>query len=134
MVVVRMWRPMRADLRTLLGFSTISWRMAGGSGFVRDGDEMARFNSGKVAIASLKSEFEGGGSLMPKGMMLMSGMTAAVSMLTVPWATIAVPCGIEAMRTTLGGTAGSVVSGTMTQIPGSMCNPDPLEASEICWR
>ena len=38
----------------------------------------------------------------------------------VPWARIVVPWGIDAIRVSDGvGTAGSVVAGTLSQIPGS---------------
>ena len=50
----------------------------------------------------------------------------------VPWARMTVPCGIEAMRTTVAGSLGSLVCGTTAQIPGSMCSPVPLLVSEIC--
>ena len=34
-----------------------------------------------------------------------------------------VPCGIDAIRTTDAGTFGSLVAGTLAQMPGSMCRP-----------
>jgi hypothetical protein len=36
-----------------------------------------------------------------------------------PWASITVPCGIDAIRTTLAPTCGSLVDGTFAQMPGS---------------
>jgi hypothetical protein len=44
-----------------------------------------------------------------------------------------VPCGIDAIRTTVVGSSGLLVAGTCTQIPGSMCRPVPLLVSDICW-
>ncbi len=41
----------------------------------------------------------------------------------VPWATIVVPCGIDAMRTRVCPSAGSVVDGTIIQSPGSTWMP-----------
>ncbi len=41
----------------------------------------------------------------------------------VPWATIVVPCGIEAMRASVGPSAGLVVAGTNIQRPGSTWMP-----------
>ena len=52
--------------------------------------------------------------------------------LPVPCARITVPCGIDAIRTTVWGSLGALVFGTWAQIPGSMCRPAPLLFSEIC--
>jgi hypothetical protein len=54
----------------------------------------------------------------------------------VPCASIALPCGIEAMRATIcpGGGAvsgGKLVGGCVTQIPGSMCRAPQLDRSLI---
>src|SRR5215471_6154659 len=51
----------------------------------------------------------------------MFGFPAAVD--EVPWASTVVPCGIDAMRTTVGPSAGSVVCGTAIQMPGSKWMP-----------
>ena len=98
-----------AAVRTLLGFFTMSW--------VTPGD--ARRNSvlvsrGRapvnVAAALSKSEFGGGGPPIGKGRMLLASMRGPESSSNaLPWARITVPCGIDAMRTTLVGTSGSVV-------------------------
>ena len=52
----------------------------------------------------------------------------------VPWNSTTVPCGMEAIRTTVGTTFGSVVAGTAAHMPGSMCSPAPRFASVICCR
>ena len=65
------------------------------------------------------------------------GPPAAVA--PVPWTRIVVPCGMEASRAMVVGSCGSVVGGTLTHTPGSICSPAgaPLTftlASEICCR
>ena len=61
---------------------------------------------------------------MLNGLMLTFGMDgAAFDVLAVPWARIAVPCGMEARRATVGTSLGSVVLGITTHMPGSMCRP-----------
>ena len=50
----------------------------------------------------------------------------------LPWATIPVPWGIEAIRTTVGGSGGAVVFGTVAQMPGSRWMPAESVLSEIC--
>ena len=47
-------------------------------------------------------------------------------------ASTTVPCGIDPIRTTVGGSFGSVVCGTCAQMPGSMCRPAPVLFSLIC--
>ena len=37
----------------------------------------------------------------------------------VPWASMVVPCGMEAMRTIVAPSSGTVVAGTLSQTPGS---------------
>src|SRR5450755_1510924 len=51
----------------------------------------------------------------------MTGFPAAVD--EVPWASIVVPCGIDAMRAMVAPSAGLVVGGTASQIPGSKWMP-----------
>ena len=41
----------------------------------------------------------------------------------VPWATIVVPCGIDAIRAKVTGSFGVVVAGTLNHIPGSKWIP-----------
>lgn len=51
----------------------------------------------------------------------MAGFPATVN--DFPWASIVVPCGIDAMRTTVASSAGSVVTGTAIHSPGSKWIP-----------
>ena len=61
---------------------------------------------------------------------LMTGGPAIVNAL--PWARTAVPCGIDAIRTTVGGSFGAVVAGTVAQMPGSRWMPADSVLSAIC--
>jgi hypothetical protein len=76
----------------------------------------------------------GRGSPKKNGRMLVPGMCwgPPECFSATPWASTTVPCGIDAMRTTDAGTFGSVVCGTVAQIPGSMCSPAPVLFSLIC--
>jgi hypothetical protein len=75
------------------------------------------------------------GGPMVKGAMPMFGrLGPAPAELAVPWATIVVPCGIEASRATAAASLGLAVLGMFTHRPGSMCRPALRFASEICRR
>ena len=92
-----------------------------------------RVSSENVCAMELKSLFCGRGSPKKNGRMLLSGMVGGPSAAAdVPWARMTVPCGIDPIRTTDARTAGSVVLGTVAQIPGSMCSPAPVLDSLIC--
>ena len=72
---------------------------------------------------------------MPNGLMPLTAMFGPpFVVVAVPWNSTTVPCGMEASRTTVGTTCGSVVAGTATQMPGSMCSPAPTFASLIWFR
>ena len=66
--------------------------------------------------------------------MLLSGMFWGPPGITwaTPWAKMTVPCGIDAMRTTDAGSLGSLVAGTVAQMPGSIWSPAPVLDSLIC--
>ena len=50
-----------------------------------------------------------------------------------PWATMPVPWGMDAIRTTVGGSFGAVVFGTVAQMPGSRWMPaERLLSSIFC--
>ena len=89
---------------------------------------------GVARVSSGKSNRESAWPIV-KGLMLVPGMVGGPALvLAVPWATIVVPCGIEARRATVGASAGSLVCGMASHRPGSMCSPAFRFASEICCR
>src|SRR5580704_12324481 len=58
------------------------------------------------------------------GVMFTAAISGLPSMMDeVPWASIVVPCGIDAMRVTVGPSRGSVVAGMAIQSPGSKWMP-----------
>src|ERR1700737_5022805 len=61
-----------------------------------------------------------GKGVMSTGSILGPPLTEAISM---PWATIVVPCGIDAIRVTVNGSFGFVVGGTGGPTPGSKWVP-----------
>ena len=61
----------------------------------------------------------------------MSGFPLTVD--EVPWAAMVVPWGIDAMRTTVGPSAGSVVAGTAIQSPGSTWMPTGWLGTVTSW-
>ena len=131
-VVLRMDCPEMAACRMLFGFFTMSW-VTPERGRDRKVDATERSISVKVCAAGRKSPFGGGVPPMPKGIRLLSGRVGPPSSTdATPWARIVVPCGMDAILTTVGCSAGSAVWGTAAQIPGSMWRPSPLEESEIC--
>src|SRR6266568_3849735 len=117
--------PAIAECRTVLGLSTICWVMP-----VSPAPEVRKL-LGVVRVCSGKSILLAG---LPigKGLMLMSGIEGAADVPAVPWATIVVPCGMDARRATVLASLGSLVAGTEIQRPGSMCSPAFRFASEIC--
>src|SRR5580704_364214 len=126
-VAVMCW-PAIAACRTLLGLLTMAWVTP-----VRPMPEVRKLVF-VVRVCSGKSN-SGVGWPMVNGLMLVFGMAGATAeVLAVPWATIVVPCGMEASRATVGTTLGLLVFGTATHRPGSMCRPAFRLASEICCR
>src|SRR5437667_862090 len=96
--------PAIAVWSTALGLSTICWVMpVSPAPEVRKLLGVARVCSGKSILLP--------GLPIGKGLMLMSGMVGAVDVPEVPWATIVVPCGMDARRATVRGSLGSVVIG-----------------------
>src|ERR1700751_202926 len=99
--------------------------MLGGMGFG------SRKVVGTARSASLKggnatAVLGGGGPRIANGRML-TGLIVGppLTVKGVPWAFTVVPWGMEAMRTTVVGSAGFVVAGTVTQKPGSTWMPLP---------
>ena len=88
-----------------------------------------------VRVCSGKSIVWVGGPPMPNGLIPLIAMFGPPLVVTaVPCNSTTVPCGMEASRTTVGTTFGSVVAGTAAQMPGSMCSPAPTFASLIWFR
>ena len=74
-----------------------------------------------------------------KGVISTGGMVGAPAFEPdVPWASMVAPCGIDAIRASdAAGTAGLVVGGTLSQIPGSKWMPTlwfGVVTSLIVWR
>jgi branched-chain amino acid transport system ATP-binding protein len=127
-VAVMCW-PAIAVVRTLLGLLTMVCVMP-----VSPAPEVRKL-VWLVSVCSGKSIVWVGGPPMPNGLMpliAMFGPPFAVA--AVPWNSTTVPCGMEASRPTVGTTFGSVVAGTATHRPGSMCSPAFRFASVICCR
>jgi hypothetical protein len=127
-VEVMCW-PAIAAVRTLLGLLTICWVMP-----VSPAPEVRKL-VWLVRVCSGKSIVWVGGPPIPNGLMPLTAMFGPPFVVTaVPWSSATVPCGMEASRTTVGTTCGSVVAGTAAQMPGSMCSPAPTFLSLIWFR
>jgi hypothetical protein len=115
--------PAIAAVSTEFGLFTIAWVMLGGIGF-GSRKVVATLRSASLkggnAIAVLGGGVSVGGLVIGNGRMLTGLMTGPpLTSRAVPWAFTVVPCGMDAMRATVAGSAGLVVTGTVTQNPGS---------------
>ena len=112
-----------------MGSSSIAWVMpfiwAGGE---RNGLGTSSWASG-IGLGLFRSPITNGTVLIGG-----NGVGPPADGVAVPWMRMEVPWGIVPIRTTVGGSAGSVVCGTVAQMPGSMCRPAPVLESEICCR
>src|SRR3954447_874469 len=126
-----------ALVSTRLGFFTMAWVMAGieaGSDGCRNFFFVVMSSSEKVCLASSNEPLVEG-SWPKNGMMSTSLMIGGPAIaLALPWAMTEVPCGIVAIRTTVGGCFGAVVAGTVAQMPGSRWMPASSVLSEIDCR
>jgi len=109
---------------------TIAWVMPAGTGLVRNGFGCPRLYSGKPFGVPC------GGTLPPtgNGTVFAKANFGTVTVKAVPSAARALPCGIVARRVTLAVSTGSVVDGTLIQMPGSRWSAPPSVASLICCR
>src|SRR3954471_5498341 len=121
-VVSTMFCPAIALRRTLFGSS----RMA--CVIVPAAMKLER-SCGILGVGVLVAVWEGNrifapAPLLPMGVMSTGGITGGPGFLSnVPWALIVVPCGMEAIRTTVTVSPGADVLGTMIQRPGSRWMP-----------
>ncbi len=124
----------RASASTELGLSTIAW-------------VTPTMSAGSLRKAlALTSCCDGNGTRFPGCPMTKGVMSTGANCggpgktWAVPCASSEVPCGMFAIRATVAGSPGSDVSGTLTQIPGSIWMPAGLPrvslttASATCWR
>ena len=121
--------PATAACNTEFGLSTICCVMlASPAPFVRNSVGFVRSCSGKWILPARLPIGNGRMSVS----LILGGPFASSN--TLPCARMVVPCGIEAMRTTVGGSRGLAVLGTVAQMPGSMCSPSPVLPSLICCK
>lgn len=103
----------------------------GQSGMILEDTQIAGigFGNRKVVATDRSASLKGGnatavfaGGALPIGngrMLTGSMMGPPLTVVAAPWAFTVVPCGMDAMRATVVGSAGLVVTGTVTQKPGS---------------
>ena len=98
---------------------TIVWVMLGGIG-LGSRRAVATLRSASLKGGNARAVLAGGAPPIGNGRMLTGLMTGPpLTVRAVPWAFTVVPCGMDAMRATVAGSAGLVVTGTVTQHPGS---------------
>src|SRR5207248_4116744 len=84
---------------------------------VRDVVTLVSVSSGKCVNPVAPSS----GLPTVNGVIVVLAITGAAAVNATPSRLTVVPCGMDPMRTTLGGSAGWVVLGTLIQTPGSKC-------------